>query len=323
MTHMNRDEWNALVERARNVDLRKILNYYHVKLEPAWANAKYEFVGPCPVCAAGNDRFSVNFKKEVFNCRICAKGGKGAIDLEMFLSGVEFVEAVNALTNITSLNGLRTSDAEAEARSRIKQREQAEAEQAQHDKARWLWSQRRPIVGTIAEKYLRGRRIICALPTTLGFLPARKPEHHPALIAAFALVDEPEPGIVGTPRNVGAVHLTLLKPDGSGKAEINKPKLMIGSPAGLPIVLAAPNDLMGLAISEGIEDALSIHEATGLGAWAAGAASFLPKLADVVPSCVEAVTIYAHADKAGENGARNLVQALHRRDLEVSLEGLA
>jgi hypothetical protein len=40
------------------------------------------------------------------------------------------------------------------------------------------------------------------LSATLGFLPARKPDQHPAMIAAFGLVDEPEPGIVGKPHDV-------------------------------------------------------------------------------------------------------------------------
>jgi Toprim domain len=195
-------------------------------------------------------------------------------------------------------------------------------EHQQHDKARWLWAQRRPIAGTIAEKYLRGRKITCALPATLGFLPARKPEHHPALIAAFALPDEPEPGVVGTPHDVESVHLTLLKPDGSGKAEIVKPKLMIGSPASRPIVLAPPNDLMGLAITEGLEDALTAHQMTGLGAWAAGAAGFLPKLATAVPSSIEAVTMFAHADKAGQDGAHELAQGLRHNGIDVVIEGL-
>src|SRR5215211_1243809 len=75
----------------------------------------------------------------------------------------------------------------------------------QHDKAVWLWSQRRPIVGTIAEHYLRrARGYEGPLPATLGFLPPRKPEH--PLIAAFAISDEPEPGLLGEPRDVTAVH---------------------------------------------------------------------------------------------------------------------
>jgi hypothetical protein len=50
------------------------------------------------------------------------------------------------------------------------------------------------------------------------------------------------------------VHLTLLAPDGSGKADVEKPKLVVGPPGVLPIVLAPVNDLLGLAITEGIEE---------------------------------------------------------------------
>jgi hypothetical protein len=185
----------------------------------------------------------------------------------------------------------------------------SEYERCQHEKAAWLWSQRRPIISSIAETYLRSRGITCPLPPTLGFLPPSKPEHHPAMIAAFGLPDELEPGQLGKPRNVNAVHLTLLKADGTGKADVDKPKLMVGS-AKLPIVLAPPNDLLGLAITEGVEDALTVHQATGLGVWAAGAAGRMPALAEVVPDYIEAVTIFAHDDPAGRNGARALAEAL-------------
>jgi hypothetical protein len=199
-----------------------------------------------------------------------------------------------------------------------------EYEADQRRKASWLWLNRRPIASTIAEAYLRSRKIICPLPATLGFLPARKPEHHPALIAAFGIPDEPEPGVLGKlpHTSVGSIHLTLLRPDGSGKAEVEKPKLIVGSPLGQPIVLAPPNDLLGLAITEGIEDALSAHMMTGLGAWAAGAAGFMPKLVEMVPSFIEAVTIYAHADKAGQDGAHKLAQELSRNGINVVIEGL-
>jgi hypothetical protein len=203
----------------------------------------------------------------------------------------------------------------------------------QRRKASWLWLHHRPISGTPAEKYLRKRGITCPLPPTLGFLPPSKPEHHPAMIAAFGIPDEPEPGELGELRHtcVGSVHLTLIKPDGSGKVDVEKPKLVVGSPSARPIVIGPPNDLLGLAICEGIEDALTAHHATGLGAWAAGAAGFMPKLADAAPSYIEAVTIYAHSDKAGREGARALAAALERRnrddddplDVEILIEGLS
>ena len=188
----------------------------------------------------------------------------------------------------------------------------SEYERRQGEKAAWLWSRRRPIADSIAETYLRARGITCPLPPTLAFLPASKPAQHPAMIAAFTLVDEPEPGILGKPRDVTSVHLTLLRPDGGGKAEVKPNKIVIGSPGGRPIMIAPPNDLCGLAITEGIEDALTAHCATGLGAWAAGSAGFMPRLANVVPSFAS-VTIFAHPDKAGQDNAHKLAAALRAR----------
>src|SRR5262245_18035473 len=75
--------------------------------------------------------------------------------------------------------------------------------------ARWLWSNSKPIGGTIAERYLRGPRgITGALPGTLRFLSARN-GYPPALIGAFGLPVEPEPGVLMISRaQVEGVHLT-------------------------------------------------------------------------------------------------------------------
>jgi hypothetical protein len=188
----------------------------------------------------------------------------------------------------------------------------------EHAKARWLWRQRQPIVGSIAEAYLRqARGCGGALPATLGFLPARG-EHPPALIAAFGMTTEPEPGKLAIVDDaVTAVQLIKLKPDGSDKADVDPQKIIIGRGSlGSPIVLAPPNDLLGLAISEGLEDALSIHEATGLGAWASGGAGRMPALAATVPSYIDFVTIVPDRDPAGIKGADALADALRRRGIE-------
>jgi hypothetical protein len=231
--------------------------------------------------------------------------------------GVDAVEAAERLTvdTVRKSNGQRHP-----ARSKAKTVSDYEAEQ--HRKAAWLWSQRRPVAPTIAETYLREVRGYAGpLPPTLAFLPPYKAEHHPALIAAFALAGEVEPGILVEPRYVEAVHLTLLRPDGS-KADIPKPKIIVASPAGLPITLAPPNDLLGMAITEGIEDGLSVYASTGLGVWVAGAAGFMPALADMVPNFIECVTVYAHADPAGQRSATDLAERLHEHGFEVFVEGL-
>jgi hypothetical protein len=206
------------------------------------------------------------------------------------------------------------------------QREAAERERVtaarRLGKARWLWSVRQPLIGSIGEPYLRTARgysgeIPPLLSGTLGFLPARG-DHGPAMIAAFGLPHEPEPGRLEIADDaVLGVHITRLAPNGMGKAGTDADKIMIGMSVGSPIVLAPANDLLGIAITEGIEDALSVHLATGLGAWAAGSASRLPALIDAVPSYIESVTIVVDDDENGRRYADELTAGLFRRGLHV------
>jgi hypothetical protein len=195
-----------------------------------------------------------------------------------------------------------------------------EYKRQQSEKAAWLWSRSRSVEGTPAERYLRQARCYSGpIPKTLGFLPPIRPDHHPAMIGAYSLVDEPAPGVLSRPCNVTAVHLTLLQTDGSGKADLEPNKLTVGQPRGSPIVLAPPNDLLGIAITEGIEDGLSVHQATGLGAWVAGSAPYMPSLADAVPGYVEWITVCVDDDKAGRRDSLNLAERLRKRGIEITL----
>jgi len=193
-------------------------------------------------------------------------------------------------------------------------------EGARKRKAQWLWSQRWSIAGSIAETYLRQARGYGGLiPPTLGFLPARG-EYSPALIAAFGVATEPEPGELAIDDDaVTAVQIIRLKPDGSKEdAAPDRPnKITVGRALGSPIVLAPPNDLLGLAITEGIENALSIHEATGLGAWASGGFGFMPALSDAVPDYIDCITVFGDDDDDGRRYASELVARLRKRGFEA------
>jgi Toprim domain len=208
---------------------------------------------------------------------------------------------------------------------------QARAETAERDRAReakrqqlalWLWQRRQPIGGSIAETYLREARGYSGpLPATLGFLPPRG-DHHPAMIAAFGLAVEVEPSVLTIADDaVRGVHLTRLRPDGSGKAVFDDPeraaKIMIGLSTGSPVVIAPANDLLGMAITEGIEDGLSLHQDTGLGVWAAGAASRMPALAKVLPACIDYTTIAADDDSDGRRFAAELAARIRGRGMEA------
>src|SRR5262249_39347053 len=65
--------------------------------------------------------------------------------------------------------------------------------------ARGLWRQRLPLAGPLAERSLRETRGCRGpVPCTVGFLPTHR-DYPPALIAAYGLPDEPEPGMLALP----------------------------------------------------------------------------------------------------------------------------
>jgi Toprim domain len=188
----------------------------------------------------------------------------------------------------------------------------SEYKRQRQELAAWLWSKRRPVNNSPVAKYLIQRGYTGPVPATLGHLPARG-RHPDAMIAAFGFA----------PKDIIGVHLNKLTAAGDKIAErIDasgrkiKAKVMIGTCQGRPIALAPPNDLLGLAITEGIEDGLSVYAATGLGVWVASGATFMPALAPMIPSYVEAISIYADADNAGQGNAHKLARALNaqRRD---------
>lgn len=84
---LDRETWIAC---ARSVRIEDELARRGIKL-----NGKVECDGPCPKCG-GDDRFSINIKKQIFNCRGCGVGGD-VIDLVRHLDGVEFNQACTTL----------------------------------------------------------------------------------------------------------------------------------------------------------------------------------------------------------------------------------
>jgi Toprim domain-containing protein len=263
---------------------------------------------PCPLCGPER-RSAINRRRKVlriwrlepdfatFHCARC--GERGHVRNDGF-----------STSRPKDLAAITRAKAEADARERV-----AAAERL--TKARWLWSTRQPITSSVAETYLReARGYHGPIPATLGYLVPRG-EHTAAMIAAFGIAYEPEPGLLDIlDAQVRGVHLTRLAPDGSGKAGTERDKIMLGSAIGYPIILAPPNDLLGLAIAEGIEDALSVHDDTGLGTWAAGSASRLPEIANAVPRYIEAVTIAVDDDETGGRNADELAERLLARGVQ-------
>jgi hypothetical protein len=303
------------IERARAARIEVELGAHFSKLKQIKNSGAY--VGPCPKCG-GNDRFAINTRKQVWNCRGCkSKNIKGdVIGLVQFLDGCGFGKAIKTLTSTTVERTVSPDPP-----SKVKSTDANEEEQRRV--ARWLWSQRRPATGSLVETYLRARGYTGAIPPTLGYLPARD-GYPPSMIAAYALPNEIEPGVLGPPLTIMAVHVTDLQPDGSDRVRAKGAKRTIARPLGLPIAISSITDGLSLAISEGIEDALALA-AAGFATWAAGSAPYFPALAAHIPDYITTVIIEQHPDpdqRAQSYTAQlaELLRARKPREGELPLE---
>jgi hypothetical protein len=238
--------------RARNTPIESEIARRQIKLR-----GTVDRCGPCPVCG-GTDRFSINIRKQVWNCRGCAEGGD-VIKLVMHIDGVDFREACRILAG---------DDIRPIAQHQEPAKRKADPSDDKSELARFLWSRSLPAAGSLVETYLRSRLCWLASPS-VRFLPGRG-DHPPAMISRFG------EGLVT------GIHLTRLKADGSGKATFDDPdinaKIIIGPCAGQPIIVHDNPERGELIISEGIEDAATLALATGWNVWAAGTLNRIPSV---------------------------------------------
>lgn len=239
----------------------------------------HELVGPCPKCG-GRDRFGVNTRKGLFQCRICGIAGDG-LRLVMEIQGLDFKAALTWLCG----EATGVSDAERKARlakAREAQRKAEERAEAERQKviadARRLWEQGKRPEGTPVQEYLLRRAID---PTQLGgfascirFHPDLPYAHHvegrwvtihrgPAMICA----------VQNAEGRFSALHRTYLDLDQpKGKAVIRHPqtgevldaKKGLGSKKGGAIRLSGGRVSDRLIMAEGIETTFSAWHGASL-----------------------------------------------------------
>jgi len=216
------------------------------------------------------------------------------------------------------------TQAELAARERTRKALQAQHERQLSDKrltAEKIWAGGRPVIGSLAEKYLREARGLgdgLLLPGAdyLRFaraVPASPlsrqlgQDHHPAMLARIVDAD-------GAP--IG-LHITYLAADGSGKAKLPEARKIIGQAKGGSIRLGPPQGLA--VIAEGVESALSAGARTGLMPVAAISASLMQEI-NPWPG-LEGVLVAHDRDKnrVGETAARVLAKRLHDLGVTVRL----
>jgi putative DNA primase/helicase len=166
-------------------------------------------------------------------------------------------------------------------------------------------------LGTTDERigiYLRSRGIALTSPV-LRFseqAPHRLGIRLPAMLAPVSDVHGEQTG----------VHMTFLRPDSSGKADLSKEhqRQTNGVIRGGTIRLAAHDPERPLLIAEGIETALSAMQIFALPGWAAGYAANL-KDTLALPPAVQHLVIAVDHDKSGA-GQRNAIEAAQRWEAE-------
>ncbi|MBW7057376.1 toprim domain-containing protein [Paracoccus bogoriensis] len=252
---------------------------------------------PCPVCQPE--------RRKGQNALTLADGRNGRLVLDCKKSACAF-------TDILAAAGLRSGgNAPPDAATLARREAERRAEAVKRaEQARRLWQEAQPIAGTVAEAYLRGRGITCPLPRTLRFHPEAwhgpTARRWPALVAAVQGAGLP------------ALHRTYLRPDGSGKADIEPAKAMLGATAGGAVRLAdGPSRLV---VSEGIESGLSLlcglldGPAT---VWAALSTSGMRGLR--LPPEPGRLTIAADGDGPGREAAHALAERAHALGWRVGI----
>jgi len=157
-----------------------------------------------------------------------------------------------------------------------------------------LWERASAAPSTPVERYLAARNLEpFSTCDRLRYSPAARHPNGPILPAMMALVTDVE----DTPL---AVHRTYLRPDGSGKADIDPPKATLGNICGGAIRLAPPAERM--VVAEGTETAASAGLIFGLPAWSAISAGNLGHNLQL-PHLVREIVIAADADLPGEAAA--------------------
>lgn len=259
-------------------------------------------VGLCPFHQERTPSFTVTDTRGIYHCFGCQMSGD-AITWMTEYHGMSFGEATSYLAELAGLH-LRDPLQRKSARGFNKQRLNQDSDHGGQGKAKLaarIWNESLPIPGTLAERYLRCRRLMLELPTCLRFHPACKhapsSQTLPAMIAA----------VIGADGQVIAVHRTYLRECEDGrvvKAQVEPQKMLLGSTMGGACRLTPAAERM--AVGTGIETSLAFQQLSGLPTWAALSDGGLEKV--ILPSLPlgAEVVIAADLDPGGQGEAAAL-----------------
>ncbi len=184
--------------------------------------------------------------------------------------------------------------------------------------AQSVWNAAAAITGTPVERYLDRRRIGGMSADVIRYAMLKPPKDSgieeacgaAKLPAMLALV-------VGYDGKPIGLQRTYLTPDGDKAASTDrKVKFSLGSIRGGAIRLG-PILHDGLALTEGVEDALSLMAMGAASAWAAAGSCMLDGM--ILPDAVRSVVIGGDADEAGRIAAEKAATAFYQGGREVRI----
>jgi Toprim domain/CHC2 zinc finger len=257
-----------------------------------------EFAGPCPRCG-GTDRFAVNLRKQIWNCRGCGTGGD-SIDLVRLVNDCGYRDALVFLGGESAPQRPTGAHRPPSEPRRDDERDRAQAAR---------YAQEKPALrGTDGERYLQqtrgldtGALDVLDRVDAIGWHPAvyiREEGHKlngQRIGAIVAVLSDP---VSANP--TGAVSRTYVDGD---LRKIAKARTL-GAPTGIVRLSRDEDVLGGLFLAEGLETALAAMALGLRPIWSTGSTAEMARFP--VLNGIEALTVIADNDRkgGGEKAAR-------------------
>ncbi|MCA0943380.1 toprim domain-containing protein [Salipiger pacificus] len=233
-------------------------------------------------------------------------GSDGRLLLHCF-AGCDFRAVLGALQAQGLAEG-RPVEPDREAIERRAQEQQADRQR--RERQAWaVWRETVPLHRTPGEVYLRSRGIDIVPPRSLRFHPGcwhgATARRLPAMVA----------GIGGCEHF--AIHRTYLLPDGSGKADVEPNKVILGPCRGGVVELSASGS--PLIVAEGIETALSagLLRRTPARVWAALSTSGMRTLN--LPQHPSTLVVAMDGDEPGREAGLALAKRAYEAGWDVRM----
>jgi hypothetical protein len=276
-------DWQVYIELAKSEDILRVAQDLGAKLKKV---ATAEWAGPCPI-DGGTDRFSVNTRKQVFNCRGGSDGGGDIIKMVCHCLGSSVAEACERITGKPRPDNSRDESMEERAArirdnaarmeaARIRQDQEREVERVKAKKDEEavgaIIDRAVAVEGTLGEEYIRSRGLTPnkRLCVDLRFVPDLDywgvPDNGTTDLRLLAVL----PALVAIIRNYAGdiigISQTYLDPTRSRKwrptgSIRNSAKKVRGAKRGGMIRLGRMTKT--LAIGEGWENPMAWHQLGG------------------------------------------------------------